>query len=68
MIPLNETPRCRVSRQQRLFLNGTPEAHRALSLLPHLADPFDAVQLTPRRDDATFASSLKSLASTPQAN
>jgi hypothetical protein len=68
------------SRQQRLFLNlirfltnelsmpivcaGTPEAHRALSLDPHLADRFDAVQLTPWRDDATFVALLRSLAST----
>ncbi|MFL0415812.1 TniB family NTP-binding protein [Sphingomonas sp. 179-A 2A2 NHS] len=68
------------SRQQRLFLNlirfvtnelsmpivcaGTPEAHRALLFDQHLADRFDAIELTPWRDDETFALLLRSLAST----
>jgi type II secretory pathway predicted ATPase ExeA len=68
------------SRQQRLFLNlirfvtnelalpivcaGTPEAHRALLFDAHLADRFDAMELTPWRNDETFAMLLRSLAST----
>lgn len=68
------------SRQQRLFLNlirfltnelslpivcaGTPEAHRALLFDQHLADRFDAIELTPWRDDETFVNLMRSLAST----
>ncbi|WP_213981573.1 TniB family NTP-binding protein [Sphingomonas sp. dw_22] len=68
------------SRQQRLFLNlirfitnelsmpivcaGTPEAHRALLFDQHLADRFDAIELTPWRNDESFALLLRSLAST----
>lgn len=68
------------ARQQRLFLNlirfvtnelllpivcaGTPEAHRALLFDQHLADRFDALELTPWRDDETFAFLMRSLAST----
>jgi len=68
------------ARQQRLFLNlirfitnelslpivcaGTPEAHRALLFDQHLADRFDALELTPWRDDATFALLMRSIAST----
>ena len=68
------------ARQQRLFLNlirfvtnelslpivcaGTPEAHRALLFDQHLADRFDAMELTPWRDDETFAFLMRSLAST----
>lgn len=68
------------SRQQRLFLNlirfvtnelalpivcaGTPEAHRALLFDQHLADRFDAMELTPWRNDESFTLLLRSLAST----
>lgn len=68
------------ARQQRLFLNlirfvtnelslpivcaGTPEAHRALLFDQHLADRFDAIELTPWRNDKSFALLLRSLAST----
>lgn len=43
---------------------GTPEAHRALLFDQHLADRFDAIELTPWRNDDTFAFLLRSLAST----
>lgn len=68
------------SRQQRIFLNlirfvtnelslpivcaGTPDAHRAFLFDQHLADRFDAMELTPWRDDEAFALLLRSPAST----
>lgn len=68
------------SRQQRLFLNlirfmtnelalpvvcaGTPEAHRALLFDQHLADRFDALELSPWRDDESFVFLLRCLGST----
>lgn len=68
------------ARQQRAFLNlirfltnelaipvvcaGTPDAHQALLSDQHLADRFDAMELTPWRDDESFVLLMRTLAST----
>lgn len=67
-------------RQQRALLNlirfmtnelaipivcaGTPDAHQVLLSDQHLADRFDAMELTPWRNDETFVFLLRTLAST----